>query len=54
MLKYYLELNNLENKFDLNNFGYLKFILRLDNMLNILQTNKILHRINDFDCSALN
>jgi len=33
MLKYHLELNNLENKFNLNNFGYLKFILMIENMV---------------------
>jgi len=33
MLKYYLELNNLKNKFNLINFGYLKFILFMENMI---------------------
>jgi len=33
MSKYYLELSNLENKFNLNNFGYLKFILMIENIV---------------------
>jgi len=34
ILKYHLELNHLENKFNLNDFGYLKFILMIENMVN--------------------
>jgi len=34
MLKYDLELNNLENKFNLNDFGYLKLILMIENVVN--------------------
>jgi len=32
MLKYYLELNNLKNELNLNNFGYLKSILMIENI----------------------
>jgi len=33
MLKYHLELSNLENKFNLNNFGNLKSILMIENIV---------------------
>jgi len=33
MSKYLLELNNFKNKFALNNFGYLKWILIIENIV---------------------
>jgi len=32
-LKFYLEFNNFKNKFNLNCFGYLKFILMIENTI---------------------